>query len=149
MEKTFDYIINSAKLNNYKYYFNETSHGEKCLIVVRENTEKVFAYMIVNNNLTKVAEAVYTLKARNTKLYLNMIKVQEDLRGHGIGRCVMESLIHFASEIKCKEIYLIAAKKVRNFYSKLGYVQTDEDNGFAVMCLKTSSDNGSTAILDI
>lgn len=136
---TFCDLIENSKANGYKYYETTTVNGTPCVVVVREETETIFAYIEQDGKLIKVAQAKYTFKAKGTKLYLFVIKVEEDFRRQGIGRCVMDSLLKFSKTTDCEEIFLIAAQKVKNFYQKIGYSESGKNrNGFSILHIMTS-----------
>jgi len=52
---------------------------------------------------------------------INMVIVDENLRGHGIGRTLMTRALTLAGSRECR---LVATKEGRPFYEKLGFQQT-------------------------
>ena len=74
-----------------------------------------------NNTITGVASLHIINKLTRTLGLIEDVAVNENYRGKGIGKKLVQKLIGLASDKKCDKIILNSSEKNSSFYKKIGF----------------------------
>tara|TARA_B110000967_G_scaffold68079_1_gene70357 strand:- start:1385 stop:1783 length:399 start_codon:yes stop_codon:yes gene_type:complete len=74
-----------------------------------------------NNTITGVASLYIIKKLTRTLGLIEDVAVNENYRGKGIGKKLVEKLIGIATEKKCDKTVLNSSKQNSEFYKKIGF----------------------------
>ena len=74
-----------------------------------------------NNTISGVASLHIINKLTRTLGLIEDVAVNENYRGKGIGKKLVQKLIELASEKKCDKIVLNSSEKNSTFYKKIGF----------------------------
>jgi phosphinothricin acetyltransferase len=74
-----------------------------------------------NNTITGVASLHIINKLTRTLGLIEDVAVNENYRGKGIGKKLVQKLIELASDKKCDKIVLNSSEKNSTFYKKIGF----------------------------
>ena len=74
-----------------------------------------------NNTITGVASLYIIKKLTRTLGLIEDVAVNENYRGKGIGKKLVEKLIGIAADKKCDKTVLNSSKQNSEFYKKLGF----------------------------
>ena len=74
-----------------------------------------------NNTITGVASLHIINKLTRTLGLIEDVAVNENYRGKGIGKKLVQKLIGLASDKKCDKIILNSSEKNSTFYKKIGF----------------------------
>ena len=74
-----------------------------------------------NNTISGVASLHIINKLTRTLGLIEDVAVNENYRGKGIGKKLVQKLIELASEKKCDKIVLNSSEKNSSFYKKIGF----------------------------
>ncbi len=121
MDKRFEMLISNAKNNHYCCYNAKIKDGTDCLLIVRQETGVMFAYIIENDQIEKVGECRFIIRKSHRTLRVDLLRVRKDLRSNGIGSKLLECLADFAQSVDCEKIFLISSISATGFYEKIGY----------------------------
>ena len=78
-----------------------------------------------NNTVTGVASLHIIKKLTRTLGLIEDVAVNENYRGKGIGKKLVEKLIGIASEKSCDKTVLNSSKKNSEFYEKIGFEKNE------------------------
>ena len=78
-----------------------------------------------NNTITGVASLHIINKLTRTLGLIEDVAVNENYRGKGIGKKLVQKLIGLASDNKCDKIVLNSSEKNSTFYKKIGFEKND------------------------
>ena len=121
MDKRFEMLISNAKNNHYCCYNANIKDGTDCLLIVRQETGVMFAFIIENDQIEKVGECRFIIRKSHRTLRVDLLRVRKDLRSIGIGSKLLECLADFAQSVDCEKIFLISSISATGFYEKIGY----------------------------
>jgi phosphinothricin acetyltransferase len=74
-----------------------------------------------NNTISGVASLHIINKLTRTLGLIEDVAVNENYRGKGIGKKLVQKLIGLASDKKCDKIVLNSSEKTSSFYKKIGF----------------------------
>lgn len=121
MDKVFEKLINNCIENDYMYYVTSLENDNQIVVVFRKEFGTLFAYQIEDGELTEIGEGRFRFYCNKKFLNLDLIRVRQDLRHHGIGKKIISCLLKFAKTVGCKKVSLISALSSVGFYQKLGF----------------------------
>lgn len=142
MKKLLKQFLQHAESTDFKCSVTKTQAGKEVVIIYREPYTTAIAVIENGGKLSKIGRAEFAFKDDNKTFYLRMIKIEEEFRNQGIGSAMMQNLVEYAQLKHCEKIELVAAKRLREFYSHMGFDCTCKSNtSFAVMDLSLAKNN--------
>lgn len=89
------------------------------------DTNSITLVSVDNNTITGVASLHIINKLTRTLGLIEDVAVNENYRGKGIGKKLVQKLIGHASDNKCDKIVLNSSEKNSTFYKKIGFEKND------------------------
>ena len=89
------------------------------------DTNSITLVSVDNNIITGVASLHIINKLTRTLGLIEDVAVNENYRGKGIGKKLVQKLIGLASDNKCDKIVLNSSEKNSTFYKKIGFEKND------------------------
>ena len=89
------------------------------------DTNSITLVSVDNNTITGVASLHIINKLTRTLGLIEDVAVNENCRGKGIGKKLVQKLIRLASDNKCDKIALNSSEKNSTFYKKIGFEKND------------------------
>lgn len=89
------------------------------------DTNSITLVSVDNNTITGVASLHIINKLTRTLGLIEDVAVNENYRGKGIGKKLVQKLIGLASDNKCDKIVLNSSEKNSTFYKKIGFEKND------------------------
>ncbi len=89
------------------------------------DTSSVTLVSVDNNTITGVASLHIIKKLTRTLGLIEDVAVNENYRGKGIGKKLVEKLIEIASEKGCDKTVLNSSEKNSEFYEKIGFEKNE------------------------
>lgn len=116
-----EYNLNWTYGEAGKKYFEDRLHNENSIIFVAEEGKRVVGYIIafVNN---------YTYRRVNPICEIENMLVEEEFRGHGVGKALIEAVKHEVKKKSVKRLRVGAIaqnEKAINFYRAQGFKDTN------------------------
>ena len=89
------------------------------------DTNSITLVAVDDNIITGVASLHIINKLTRTLGLIEDVAVNENYRGKGIGKKLVQKLIGLASDNKCDKIVLNSSEKNSTFYKKIGFEKND------------------------